>query len=303
MVRFTHPTILLLGCTWLAVFLGCGRGANEDKGKDENLIRVEGSDTMVKMAEVWAEVFRKTHPSVNIQVLGGGSTVGIASLVDGNCDMADASRKMEDLEIKRVKANRGDLPKEIVVGYDTLTIYVHQDNPLDSISIEELADIYGEDGKITKWSQLGVKDGKLADSDIARVNRQKNSGTYTYFHDVVLGKGKAYKNGLINQSGARDVVAFISRTPSAIGYSGMGCHAPEVKMLKVSRKKGDPAVEPTIQNARHDTYPLTRPLQIVVVGKPAGAIKEYLDWILGPEGQKVVLDQGYVPVKQHESPL
>jgi len=145
-----------------------------------------------------------------------------------------------------------------------------------------------------------VKDGKLAGQAITRVSRQSSSGTYTYFREVVLGPGKDFKLGSIDQSGSKDVVALVSRTPSAIGYSGMGYSTPEVKMLKVSRRRGQPGAAPTVENAKNGSYPITRPLQIYVIGEPAGTIKEYLDWILSPEGQKVVLDLGYVPAKLHE---
>ena len=270
------------------------------KARDPNTVLVEGSDTMVNLAQAWAEKYHEKRPAISVQVLGGGSGVGIASLIDGNCDMANTSRKMKETEIKRARANRGAEPKEIIVGYDALAIYVDKGNPLDSISVEELADIYGEDGKTTKWSQLGVEEGELAETDIAHINRQSSSGTCVYFREAILGPGKKYNQRSSNLSGSKSVVALISSTPSAIGYSGMGYNTPEVKMLKVSKKRGDPAVEPTVENARNDTYPITRPLQIYVVGEPSGAVKDYLDWILGPEGQNVVLDLGYVPVNMHE---
>jgi phosphate transport system substrate-binding protein len=296
--RYRH-----LALAWgvlLAVSVGCGKHADDGKDNAKKVVRVEGSDTMVNVAQAWAEQYHQKHPSISVQVLGGGSGVGIASLIDGNCDMANTSRKMKESEIQRAKDNRGGEPKEIIVGYDALAIYVHKDNPLDAISMEELAAIYGEDGKITKWSQLGVKEGRLADEDVTRVSRQSSSGTYIYFREVVLGPGKDFRLGSIDQSGSKDVVALVSRTPSAIGYSGMGYHTPEVKMLKVSKRRGEPAVAPTVKSASDESYPITRPLQIYVIGEPAGTVKEYLDWILGPEGQKVVLDLGYVPVKLHE---
>ncbi|MBU4272166.1 MAG: phosphate ABC transporter substrate-binding protein [Planctomycetes bacterium] len=284
----------------LVVSLGCGKRADDGNNGAKKVIRVDGSDTMVNLAQAWAEQYHRKHPGVSVQVLGGGSGVGIASLIDGNCDMANTSRKMKESEIERAKAKRGGEPKEIIVGYDALAIYVHKDNPLDSISMEELAAIYGEEGKVTKWSQLGVKEGRLAGQDITRVCRQSSSGTYVYFREVVLGSGKDFKLGSVDQSGSKDVVALVSRTPSAIGYSGMGYHTPDVKMLKVSKRRGEPGVAPTVDNAKDDSYPITRPLQIYLIGEPAGTVKEYLDWILSSEGQKIVLDLGYVPVKLHE---
>jgi phosphate transport system substrate-binding protein len=230
-----------------------------------------------------------------VQVLGGGSGVGIASLIDGNCDMANTSRKMTDKEITRAKTKHGADPIEHIVGYDALAVCVHKTNPLDSISLEELADIFGDGGKTTQWSQLGAK-APLASKKIVRVSRQNSSGTYAYFREAVLGKKRDLKLGSIDQSGSKDVVTLVSRTPAAIGYSGMGYMTDEVKVLKVSRRKGEPGVEPTIANARNGSYPLTRPLQIYTIGQPAGAVKQYLAWILDTEGQDVVFQLGYVPL-------
>jgi phosphate transport system substrate-binding protein len=262
-------------------------------------IRNEGSDTMVNIAEAWAEQYHREHPNIRVQVLGGGSGVGIASLIDGNCDMANTSRKMKKAEIDAAHKSRGQPPQEIVVGHDALAIYVHKNNPLDSISVEELADLYGEGGRITKWTQLGVPEGTLGTDQIIRVNRQSSSGTYAYFREAVLGKGRDLKLASIDANGSKDAVSLISHTPSAIGYSGMGYATPAVKTLRVSRRRGEPGVAPTVENARNGTYPITRPLQIYVIGTPAGAVKDYLHWILAPDGQNVVLQLGYVPAKLH----
>jgi phosphate transport system substrate-binding protein len=235
------------------------------------------------------------HPAISVQVLGGGSGVGIASLIDGNCDLANASREIEPKEIARVKAERNVEPQTYTIGHDAVALYVHKSNPLDSISIEQLAEIYGEGGKITRWSQLGVK---IPGNDtITRVSRQNSSGTYAYFREAVLGKGRDYKLGSIDQSGSKDVVALVSRTPNAIGYSGMGYATPEVKMLAISKKKGEPGVAPTVENAKKGTYPLTRALYIYTAGEPTGPVKDYLDWVRSPQGQKIVLELGYVPAK------
>jgi phosphate transport system substrate-binding protein len=283
----------------LLLVLPCGCGAPADGGP---AIRNEGSDTMVNIAEAWAEQYHQERPTVRIQVLGGGSGVGIASLIDGNCDMANTSRRMKKAEIDAARNKRGGNPKEIIVGHDALAIYVHKQNPLDSISLEELADLYGEDGKIAKWTQLGVPDGTLGTDQITRVNRQSGSGTYAYFREAVLGKGKDLKLASVDANGSKDAVSLVAHTPSAIGYSGMGYATPDVKTLRVSRRRGEPGVAPTVENARNGSYPITRPLQIYVIGEPAGTVKEYLDWILSPRGQKIVLELGYVPARLHENP-
>ncbi len=279
----------------LALACGCEKSADGQPG-----IRNEGSDTMVNVAQAWAEQYHREHPNIRIQVLGGGSGVGIASLIDGNCDLANTSRKMKKDEIEAARKNRGGDPKEIVVGYDALAIYVHKRNPLDSISLEELADLYGEDGQITRWSQLGVPAGTLGTDQITRINRQSGSGTYSYFREAVLGKGKDLKLASIDANGSKDAVSLVSRTPSAIGYSGMGYATDDVKTLRVSKRRGDPGVAPTVENACNGSYPITRPLQIYVIGEPAGLVKDYLNWILSPEGQKIVVELGYVPANLHE---
>lgn len=284
---------LLLTLGWLSVYsLGCGKPA-----AGTFAIRNEGSDTMVNIAEAWAEQYHREHPNVWVQVLGGGSGVGIASLIDGNCDLANTSRKMKKAEIDAAEKKRGAKPEEIVVGHDALALFVHKRNPLDSISIEELAAIYGEDGTITRWSQLGVPEGTLGTDKIIRINRQSGSGTYAYFREAVLGKGKDLKLASVDANGSKDAVSLISRTPAAIGYSGMGYAMPEVKTLRVSKRRDQPGIFPSVENARNGAYPITRPLQIYVIGAPAGSVKEYLDWILSSEGQKIVLELGYVPTK------
>ncbi len=294
--------IALLAVGSFMVFnAGCGSSGDSRSGgaiasssrENQNVtIRVEGSDTMVNLAQAWAETYHGKRADVSVQVLGGGSGVGIASLINGTCDMADASRKMKDKELQKAVEQQGVEPVEHIVGYDALAVYVHKDNPIDSISLEELAEIYGEGGGITNWSQ--IEGG--TNLKITRVSRQNNSGTYVYFRAATLGKKRDYKLGSIDQSGSKDVVALVSKTPGAIGYSGMGYVTPGVKMLKISKKKGEPAAAPTVENAMNGAYPITRPLHIYTLGDPEGVTAEYLEWIMSAEGQAVVSELGYVPV-------
>jgi phosphate transport system substrate-binding protein len=291
-----RPAIVQLSLIFIFIPAGCGKSASSVA---ETIIRVEGSDTMVNVAQAWAENYHKLHPQISVQVLGGGSGVGIASLIDDNCDMANTSRKMNEEEIARAIEKRKITPLEHIVGYDALAIYVHRDNPIESISLEELAEIYGDDGNLTKWSQLGVTI-PYGNDKIVWLNRQSSSGTYAYFREVILGKKRDYKLGSINTSGSKDVIFLIANTPGAIGYSGMGYTTDQVKMLKVSRKKGHPGVAPSVENAQNFTYPITRPLQIYTLGEPKDAVKKYMDWIDSKEGQQVVSDLGYVPVTKND---
>lgn len=285
-----------LACALLAAAVGCTGGGTGGG----IVIRVEGSDTMVNLAQAWAETYNLRHPEASVQVLGGGSGVGIASLIDGNCDLANSSRTIKADESQKVEAAHGAKPEEFVVGYDALAIYVHKANPTDTISLDQLAEIYGWEGTITRWSQVAPEH-RWDDNDrIVRVSRQAGCGTHAYFREAVLGKKRDYKLGSVDQSGSKAVVALVSKTPNAIGYSGMGYQTPEVKMLRVAKRSGQPGVAPTPANAKNGSYPITRPLLIYTAGKPAEPVKKYLDWILSAEGQTVVRELGYVSLGEHE---
>jgi phosphate transport system substrate-binding protein len=298
----------MAGTRRLAAFLVCGvllAAASCDKksgaggtGKG-NTINVDGSDTMVNLSQAWAEAYQKAHPGVDIHVSGGGSGVGINSLIAGKVDMANSSRQFDEKEIAKFKQNNpGKELKETVVGLDALAIYVHKDNPIEKISVEELAEVYGDGGAITKWAQLGKSNPACASDEITRVSRQNNSGTYSYFREHVLGKKRDYKNGSIDQSGSKDVVALVAKTPCAIGYSGMGYKTDDVKWLSVSAKKGGAAIAPSADAARDHSYPISRPLFVYTAGEPTGALKEFIDWCKSPEGQKIVRDVGYVSLEK-----
>ncbi len=187
-------------------------------------------------------------------------------------------------------------PTEFKVALDGLAIYTHRSNPIERISIEELADIYGEGGTVLKWSQLGIQNPACRSDEIIRVSRQNNSGTYVYFREALLGTSRELKMGSIDQSGSKDVVVLVSRTPCAIGYSGMAYAIPEVKRLRALAQTRRASVFPSAETAINGTYALARPLYLYTRETPTGAIQEFLDWVLGEEGQKLVTDIGYVPV-------
>ena len=250
---------------------------------------------MVNLAQAWAEEYANVEPTVSVEVSGGGSGTGIAALIEGTVDIANCSRRFEPQEIEQAKKNTGKEPREFMVGYDALAVYVHKDNPLEEITLEQLAEIYGEDGKITKWSQLGVKMPAGADK-IILIGRQSNSGTYQYFREAILGKKLDFKLGSLDMQGSKDVVELISKAPSAIGYSGMGYATSGVKMLRIARKAGDQFFAPTIENTLNHTYPIARPLFMYTLGEPTGGVKKYLGWIHSEAGQRIVALTGYVPL-------
>jgi phosphate transport system substrate-binding protein len=286
--RFTYCALLAAA---LCLLPGCSR--SKESGGGKTMIQDTGSDTMVNLAQAWAEAYAKVEPAVSVEVSGGGSGTGIAALINGTVDIANCSRRFEPNEIEQAKKNSGKEPKEFMVGYDALAIYINKSNPLNEITIEQLADIYAEGGKITKWSQLGAKIPGGSD-EIIRVSRQSNSGTYFYFREAILGKGKDFKLGSRDMQGSKDVVELVTNTPGAIGYSGMGYNTPDVKQLKVAKKAGDKAYGPSVATTLDHTYPIARPLFMYTLGEPAGAVKKYIDWVHSDEGQKIVLQSGYV---------
>jgi phosphate transport system substrate-binding protein len=284
----------MLVAVWLS---GCWSGVSSERDAQRTMIRVEGSDTMVNVAQAWAEKYHQLQPGVIVQVLGGGSGVGIASLIDGNCDMANSSRQMKPEEVQKSRAQRGAPTVEHVVGFDAMGIYVHPSNPIRAISLDELAAIFGENPSVTRWSDLGVTMPPGVPDRIIRVSRQNSSGTYAYFREHVLGKDKDMGLGSLDANGSKDAVALVSRTPCAIGYSGMGYATREVKMVAVARRTGQAGVAPTVENATSGRYPITRPLLIYTVGEPMGEVGKYLAWILSSDGQELVRRLGYVPVQ------
>jgi phosphate transport system substrate-binding protein len=273
----------------------CGGGSQQGSKPAKSVIQNKGSDTMVNVAQVWAEEYRKAAPDVEVEVSGGGSGVGLAALVKGAVDIANASRDIKPSEIEQATKNTGQAPAAFTVGFDALAVYVHKDNPLSEVTLEQLYEIYAEDGKVTHWSELGIKIAGVTDDTIVRVSRQSSSGTYEFFREHAL-KNKDFRNGSRDLSGSKEVVELVGSTPTAIGYSGMGYATSAVKMLKLAKAKGEPFVAPTVAAVHDKSYPLARSLHLYTLGEPQGAVKSYIDWILSDAGQKVVEDAGYVPL-------
>lgn len=292
----SHRSLLLTICFALA-FLSCGKKEESHQSQTQaQIIQNAGSDTMVNAAQAWAEEYKNVAPDVSVEVSGGGSGTGIAALINGTVDVANCSREMHEDEIARAQQNTGKTPIEFLVGYDALAVYVHKDNPLTEISLQQLADIYGEGGTITKWSQLGVTMPSCESDEIIRVSRQSNSGTYEYFREAILGKKRDFALGSRDMNGSKDVVDLVAHTPCAIGYSGLGYNTPEVKMLSISKSTGETAFPPSVATTLAKTYPIARPLFMYSLGEPTGAMQEYLNWIRSSAGQKVLADVGYVPL-------
>ena len=298
--------ILSLALTLLA----CGPGHQDAPKSDgaapsgavaggSTTIQNKGSDTMVNLAQVWAEEYRKVRPTVAIAVSGGGSGTGIAAIENGTVDIANASRELKAEEKEKVKQTTQKDAIEHVVAYDALAIYVHKDNPMTQITKEQLAAIYGEGGKTEKWSDLGVTIPGCSDGGIVRISRQNNSGTYEYFREWALNKGD-FKLGSRDMQGSKDVVDAVSKTPCAIGYSGMGYKTPEVRWVSVTLAEGTPGVEPSVAAVHDKSYPISRPLYMDTVGEATGEVARYLQWIESDAGQTIVEKAGFVPLMPAE---
>ncbi len=259
------------------------------------VIQNKGSDTLVNVAQTWAEAYQKINPNVSVAVTGGGSGTGFAALINGTVDIANASRKIKRIERNMAKKN-GHVPVEFIVGYDALAVYINKNNPLDSASLAQLAGIYGEKGNIVRWDQLGVKVPGCENQEIIRVSRQNNSGTYAYFRETIMER-QDYKSGSRDMHGSKDVIDLVEKTPCAIGYSGLAYDTDRVKMLCISQKQGEKCVEPSEATASNKTYPIARPLFMYTNGKPTGDVKQYMDWILSDEGQCIIKKKGYAPVR------
>ena len=298
MERFATIRMAGLAVVAACVLAGCGGKNEAGSGKTsaaQTTIQVKGSDTMVNVAQAWAEQYKTVAPNIDVEVSGGGSGVGIAALEKGTIDIANSSRNMKPEEMAQVKATTGKDVKEFVVGFDALAVYVNKDNPLEEINFDQLTQIFAEGGTIEKWSQLGVKIPGASDDVIVRVSRQSSSGTYEFFREHALGK-KDFKLGSRDMNGSKEVVELVGSTKTAIGYSGMGYATAGVKILRLSKKAGEPAIQASVANTLAKTYPLARSLLIYTAGDPEGAVKSYLEWILSPAGQKIVEESGYVPV-------
>ncbi|HEU5057082.1 MAG TPA: phosphate ABC transporter substrate-binding protein [Kofleriaceae bacterium] len=279
----------------IALAAGCGKRRGGGK-----MIQNKGSDTMVNLAQAWAEEYRKVNPQVAIAVTGGGSGTGIAALINGTVDIANASREMKPAEKAEAKKNTGKDPVEHTVAFDALAIYVHKSNPMASISKEQLACIYGENGTCNSWSDLKVQVPGCSGQEIVRVGRQNNSGTYMFFREWVVGEKNDFKLGSRDMQGSKDVVDLVERTPCAVGYSGIGYKTGSVKAVCVSLAEGEPCVEPSIEAALSGKYPISRALYMITLGEPTGDLKGFLDWARSDAGQSIVERTGYAPLPKEK---
>jgi len=278
---------LILAVILVAVSLaGCGGG--------NKAIQIKGSDTMVNLGQAWSEDFMKSNPVVSIAITGGGSGTGIAALIGGSTDIAQSSRNMEPKEIEQAK-KKGVNAKEIHVANDGITLVVNPANPVGKLTIQQLSDIFT--GKIKNWQELGGQD-----QPIVALSRERNSGTHVFFVEHVIKLGdKKNKNefapSVLMMPSSQAIVEEVISNSAAIGYVGLGYLTNKEKACAIAKNAGAAYVCPSIQTVLNKSYPISRSLLFYTNGEPSGEVKAFVDYVLSPEGQKIVLKMDFVPVK------
>jgi phosphate transport system substrate-binding protein len=257
-------------------------------------IQNKGSDTLVNVALGWAEAYAQVRPEVQVAVTGGGSGTGIAALINGTVDMANASRRIKPEEREQFEANGVD-PVEHEVAGDAIAIVVHPSNPVERLTIPQLSAVFS--GQITNWHEIGGED-----RPIVLLSRESNSGTHVFFLEEVVRQGDKEDHTLFSPDtllmpSSEGISTEVRQNPNAIGYDGLGYVTDDQKMVAVAGDDGAPYVLPSIETVKDGSYPIARGLYVYTSGEPAGTIRAYLDWILGPAGQAIVEEQGFVPLQ------
>jgi len=268
------------------------QNSSETTQKESQPIQIKGSDTMVNLGKAWAESFMVKYPEANLAVTGGGSGTGIASLIQGTAQVVQSSRAIEPVEIMEAQKN-GITPKEFLVGYDGIAVIVNPGNTVQSLTIQQLADIFT--GKITNWNMVGGNDGK-----VVILSREVNSGTHVYFKEHVLNGGNTkgtveFAPDALMMSSSQAIVDEVASNPNAVGYIGMGYISVNVKVVPIAKDSSANPVTPNVENVKSNSYPISRPLYIYTKGEPEGMVKQFVDFVLSSEGQEIVKKDGFVP--------
>ncbi len=258
-------------------------------------IENKGSDTIVNLALAWAERYQEIRPEVRLSVTGGGSGTGIAALINGTVDIANASRQIKPEEIESAQANGSD-PIEFVIARDAIAVIVNLENPVDELTLQQISDIYS--GKINNWKDVGGED-----RPIVRLSRETNSGTHVYFLEEVLRLGEKDNKTLFSTNtlllpSSEGIGAEIRLNPNAIGYDGLGYVTHEMKVIAVAAEPEAGYILPSADSVNNGQYPIARDLYMYTNGEPSGVIEEYLVWILSTEAQTIVTELGFVPVSR-----
>jgi phosphate transport system substrate-binding protein len=303
MIMLRNPRLFVVVILLLFVFTGCGsRGAGDageggqssSEGSASAYIQNKGSDTIVNLALAWAERYQQEHPEMRISVTGGGSGTGIASLINGTVDIANASRQIKPEEVEEARA-QGIEPQEHVIARDAIAVIVNPENPVGQLTMEQVSRIFR--GRYNNWKDLGGED-----RPIVRVSRETNSGTHVYFLESVIRLGEKDNKDIFSADtlllpSSEGIISEVSDNPNAIGYDGLGYVTEDVKVVGIAGVEGGEYIYPSADTVNSGTYPISRDLYMYTDAKVSPAIQAYLDWIISAEAQEIVTELGFVPVK------
>lgn len=275
-------TAALAGCSNANTSAGGTSAGGQNTGL-QGTIDVQGSDTLLNVATAWSDAFMNENPGVDISVQGGGSGTGIAALINGTVNFADASREMKPEEKAQLEA-KGGTAVETRVAIDGIAVVVNPANKVEALTKDQLGKIYR--GEITNWKDVGG-----ADEAIVLLSRDSSSGTYEYFKETVVGTDKEYAQSAKLLPSNQAISDEVKLNKAGIGYIGLGYVSKDVKVVAVD------GVKASVETAKDGTYPIGRYLYMYSNGEATGVQKAYLDWIVGPEGQKLVADEGFVPLQ------
>lgn len=287
---------IVMSVAVIVLVTGCGKQSAKKSDGSGEMIQIKGSDTMVNLGQAWAEAYMDANHGADIAVTGGGSGTGIAAMIGGTTDIAESSRPMKDEELSLAK-KRGVDPIEHEVALDALSVIVNPANPVSQLTIGQLSDIFT--GKITNWMQIGGMDEK-----IVLLSRDKNSGSHVFFLEHVLRRGndkgpEEYVQSALMMPSSENIASQVATDKATIGYVGLGyVDEKKHKVIAVAKTPSDPYINPSIENAINHTYPISRPLYWYTNGQPKGEVKSLLDFALSSEGQKIVDELGFAPIRK-----
>lgn len=278
--------MLAIAMLWFASLLAPVAGAANPEELHGSL-QIKGSDTMVNLCQAWAEAFMAKHPGMTVAITGGGSGTGIAALIAGSGDLAASSRQMTPKE--QAQAGPAGV-RELKAALDGLAVVVHPNNPVRQLTMQQLADVFT--GAIQNWHALGGSNRR-----IVLLSREVNSGTHVYFKEHVLGTGREFAPEALLMSSSQAIADEVATNPDAIGYYGMGYLNPKNTPVSVAKGPEGPYVLPSIATVQAGAYPISRPLFFYSRGEPQAIVKTFLDFTLSSEGQAIVAETDFVPVK------
>ncbi len=288
MKRILFLSLLLL---FLVSCSAGGEGATDSA--PQTYIENKGSDTIVNLALAWAEQYQSDHPDIRLSVTGGGSGTGIAALVNGTVDIANASRQIKQKEID-LAAEKGIIPVEHIIARDAIAVIVNPENPVTKLTLQQISDIYS--GVYTNWSEVGGDD-----RPIVRLSRETNSGTHVYFLETVLRLGDKESETLFSTNtlllpSSEGIIVEVRQNPNAIGYDGLGYVPHDLKVIAIAPEVSDEYILPSVETVNAGTYPIARDLYMYTNGEPEGVVAEYLEWIMQEVAQDIVKELGFVPI-------